>query len=159
MWKIVANYGHPDKVINIMKNRGSSCAVRVDGDLSEFFEIHSGVRQGCVLSPLLFGIAMDWVLKTTMKKQAGIEWADGKRLSDLDFADDIALLHDSWDVMQSLMSALREEATKIGLVINVAKTKIMRIGNWTTTGKILIGPEEVEECGEFCYLDSTISND
>ena len=161
LWKIVANYGIPDKVINIMKSlyRGSSCAVRVDGALSEFFEIHSGVRQGCVLSPLLFGIAMDWVLKTAMKKQAGIEWVDGKKLSDLDFADDIALLNESWDGMQTMTSALGSEAAKIGLVINVAKTKIMCIGNWTTTGKITIGTEEVEECREFCYLGSTINND
>ena len=41
----------------------------------------------------------------------------------------------------------------------MAKTKVMHIGNWTTTGKVMIGPEEVEECGEFCYLGSTIGND
>ena len=45
------------------------------------------------------------------------------------------------------------------LCLPVAKTQIMRIGNWTTTGKIMIGPAEAEECGEFCYLGITISND
>jgi len=68
--------------------------VRDDGVLSEFFEIHSGDRQDCVLSPLLFGIVMDWILKTSTKDSAGIEWLDGEKNSDLDFADDIALLPD-----------------------------------------------------------------
>ena len=74
LWKIVAKYGIPNKIINIMKSfyQGSCCAVRTEGILGELFEIHSGVRQGCVLSPLLFAIIMDWVLKRSMEKQAGI---------------------------------------------------------------------------------------
>jgi hypothetical protein len=161
LWNIAAKYGIPDKIINIMKSfyRGSRCAVLVDGVLSEFFEIHSGVRQGCVLSPLLFGIVMDWILKTAMKERAGLEWVDGGKLSDLDFADDVALLHDSWEGMQTLTSSLEEVAKKFGLVINVVKTKIMTVGNWTSTVKIKVGSQEVEECQEFCYLGSTINND
>jgi hypothetical protein len=161
LWKIVAKYGIPDKVINIMKSfyQDSRCAVRTEGILGEFFEIHSGVRQGCVLSPLLFGIIMDWILKRSMGEQSGIEWIGGRKLSDLDFADDIVLLHDSWTGMQAITSSLEQEAKKIGLNINIAKTKIMTIGNWTTTNKIQVGGEELEECQEFCYLGSTINQD
>jgi len=104
--------------------KGSSCAGRVDGVLSQFFEIRSRVRQGCVLSPLLLGIVIDWVLKTSMSENTGISWVDGTTLSDLDFADDIVLLHDSSEGMQT---ALENEAKKVGLVINVSKTKIMLI--------------------------------
>jgi len=66
--------------------------VSVDGVVREFFEIHSGVRQGCVLSPLLVGIVMDWILKTSMKDRAEIEQLDAEKLSDLDFADDMLSL-------------------------------------------------------------------
>jgi len=89
--------------------------VRVDGVLSEFFEIHSGVRQGCVLSPLLFGIGMDWILKTSMKDRVRIEWIDGKTLGDLDFADDIPLVQNSWEGMQTMTSTLEDEVKKFGL--------------------------------------------
>ena len=98
--------------------RDSRCAVRVDGALSEFFDIQSGVKQGCVLSPFLFGIVMDWVLKTSMKDGGGLDWIDGKQLSDLDFADDIVLLNSSWERMQAMTQSLEEEARKFGLVIH-----------------------------------------
>jgi len=61
-----------------------------------------------------------------MKDRAGIECADGEKLSDLDFADDIALLENAWEGMQATTSTLEEEAKKFGLVINVANTKIKK---------------------------------
>jgi len=107
---------------------------------------------------------MDWILKKIIEEQGrdrridrgkGIEWID----FDLDFADDIALLENSWAGMQTMTPVLEEEAKKFGLVINVAKTKIMTVGNWKTTGKIEVESKEIEECHEFCYLGSTITND
>jgi len=68
--KIVANYGIPNKLINIMKRfyQRSCCAVRTEGVLGELFELHSGVKHGFILSPLLFRIIMDWILKRSMEK-------------------------------------------------------------------------------------------
>jgi len=94
-----------------------------------------------------------------MKVRVGIEWIDGEKLIDQDFADDIAVLENLRKGMQTMTSVLEEEAKKFGLVINVAKTKIMTIGNWKTTGEIKVGSKEIEECHEFCYLGSTITND
>jgi len=79
-----------------------------------------------------------------MKDRAGIEWIDWEKLSDLDFADDIALLENSWEGMQTMTSALEEEAKKFGLVINVTKTKIMTVDICKTTGKIEVGSKEIE---------------
>jgi len=61
--------------------------------------------------------------------------------------------------MQTTTSALEEEAKKFELVINVAKTKVMTVGNWKLTGKIKIGSKEIEECHELSYLGCTITND
>jgi len=54
------------------------------------------------LSPLLFGIVMDCILKASMKDRVGIEWIDGEKLSDLNFADAIALLENSWEGIRGL---------------------------------------------------------
>jgi len=105
----------------------------MEGILCKFFEIHSGVRQRCVLSPFRFSIIMDWILKRSMVIMvilyAGMKWVDGKELSDLDFADDMVLLHDSWAGMHAMTSSLENEAKKVGLIMNVAKTKIITVGN------------------------------
>jgi len=124
--------------------------VRMEGVLDDFFKIQSGIRQGCVVSPLLFSIIMDWILKRSMAKHAGIKWVDGKELSDLDFADDIVLLHDSWAGMQAMTSLLEDEAKKVGLMLNVAKTKIMTVGNWSASAKIKVGIEGLQDCEDFC---------
>jgi len=57
---------------------------------------------------------MDWVMKNSVQESAGIEWVDGSKLGDLDFADDVALLHDSQDGMQAMTSNLETVAKKLG---------------------------------------------
>ena len=68
------------------------------------------------MSPLLFAIAIDWVLRRTMDNSTGgITWTEDESLCDLDFADDIALIDDSWNSMQQTTSTLTKEANKVGL--------------------------------------------
>jgi len=73
--KILKLYGLPMKVIAIIQKlyEQSYCSVRIDSDTSTWFRVVTGVRQGCILSPLLFAIATDWVLhKTTDNSTGGI---------------------------------------------------------------------------------------
>ena len=112
LWKILKQYGLPRKVITVIhKLYGERLsAVRIDGDTSSWFRVVSGVRQGCILSPLLFAIAMDWMLrKTTDNSASGIAWKGEAHLCDLDFADDIALIANSWSSVLQTTTALTME--------------------------------------------------
>ena len=98
LWNILKEYGVPEKYVNIIKTlyENSKCAVKVNNSLTDWFLIKTGVCQGCILSSL--GIAVDWVMKRSMEnKTTGIKWLNNTTLEDLDFADDIALLSQSYN--------------------------------------------------------------
>ena len=87
-------------------------------ELGEWFRVVSGVRQGCALSPLIFAIVVDWIMsRATGENTFGLKWAEGERLTDLDFADDIALL----DGIKHLTVWVQAEAAKVGLAINQSR--------------------------------------
>ena len=161
VWNILRCYGIPNKIIDIIRKLydGSRCAVRVDGQLGDWFQVITGVRQGCILSPLLFLLVMDWILRrSTDGSSCGVQWIDGERLTDLDFADDIALLDTTWQGMTDLTRRIEKEAETVGLRINAAKTKLMVIGKSDQVPSITAGGETVETVKEFCYLGSVISD-
>ena len=120
------------------------------------FEIVTGVRQGCILSPFLFLLVVDFLMKQTMKCSThGIEWSEGK-LADLDFADDIALLSDTHDGLQKMTEDLGEHGEKVGLRISCEKTKAMTIGE-SQFPAITIKQHDIEYVEKFPYLGSYIS--
>src|SRR5258706_81762 len=162
VWSILKCYGLPDKIIEIIKSfyKDCRCAVRMDKHMGEWFHIVTGVRQGCVLSPLLFMIVMDWIMRrATDDSKCGIAWTNEGTLTDLDFADDIALLDETWTGMKKLTSKVEEVAEAIGLHINAQKTKLLTVGRWDSTETILVGGKPVEQVEEFCYLGSVITSD
>jgi hypothetical protein len=87
LWTILKHYGIPQKIISIIQQfyDGFSCQIIHDGNLTKPFTVTTSVRQGCLLSPLLFLMVIDWVSKTAYKKPKGIQWTLQTRLEDLDF--------------------------------------------------------------------------
>lgn len=159
IWSRLQEIGVPDKIINIIRAlyRNYSCKVTHNGLVSEDIAVHAGVRQGCLLSPLLFLVVLDGILhKTTDNKRRGIEWGITNLLEDLDYADDICLLSHTRADMQAKLNDLRDEAAKTGLKINTRKTQEMRCGA-TSSFPLVIGTEAVERVHKFTYLGSCVS--
>ncbi len=123
LWNILQLCGVPMKFIAVFQSlyNNSSCCVRTDTGHTDIF----GVRQGCILSSFLFMVALDFVMRKAMAMpNAGIDW-DG---SDLDFADDIALLTENGYHLQEITSSLYKAAEKVRLRISAERSKVMHTG-------------------------------
>ena len=159
LWKLLRQYGLPVKIVTIIRAlyEGFSAQVVHNGQKTEPLSIRTGVRQGCLLSPLLFLVILDWVTEIAFATRRGIQWSFMKSLEDLDFSDDLAQLsHRIQDMRKTRHGALEEQGAKVGLKINAARTKLMRIG--TRRGdSVLIERERIEEVDEFTYLGSILS--
>ena len=161
LWKILEAYGFPPKVINILRDMyaNNQCCVRHDGQQSEWFHVKTGVRQGCVISPILFLVVIDWVMKrATEDKPRGIVWGLTARLEDSDFADDIALLSHAQKDIQEKTDRVDKTARSVGLKIHPDKTKMMKMKN-KSAAKTNVHGVELEEVEHFKYLGSYISAD
>ena len=109
------------------------CCILHNGHQSDWFLVTSEVRQRCIISPLLFIIAVDWCMRTTFgNKNTGIRWTMNSFLEDLAFADDICLFSCNINNMQSKTNNLNEVALGIGLKINENKTEVMTMNNYAT---------------------------
>ena len=127
--------------------------------LTDPFTVDTGVKQGCILSPILFSLAVDWLMRNvTRDKRQGIQWTMTSVLEDLDYADDIGLLSQRHQDMQQKTKDLSQIASKIGLKVNTRKTQEMR-KNTANTGPIIAEGKPLEEVQEFVYLGSKITAD
>ena len=159
IWNILRYYGVPGEMVKIIKQLydGFSCQVIHDGRLSEEFQVTTGVRQGCLLSPLLFLVVLDWVTRTAYASSGkGIQWTLTSKLEDLDFADDLALLSHRLQDMQEKVEALGETSQCVGLKISQEKTKVLRTNN-RQEEPVQDEGQAVEDVDEFVYLGSKIS--
>ena len=121
MYKTMKHYGLPQKVLNVIRNscEGFKCCVKAEGEKGQMFDVKTGVRQGDVWSPILFGLVINYVLANSV--QGGINI--GRCVADLDFADDVALLGISDSEVQANLHRIEYLAEALGLMINVGKTK------------------------------------
>lgn len=112
-WQILRAYGIPKEIVELIKSfyNNFTCSV---GHSNIWFAVETGVRQGCVMSALLFNLVIDWVMrKTTEDAPRGIRWNISSTLEDLDFADDLALLSHTHHHLQEKTNALATLPTKL----------------------------------------------
>ena len=161
LWKLMRHYGVPGKIVSLIRKsyEGMSCRVVHGQHLTERFQVRTGVRQGCLLSPFLFLLAIDWIMKeTTSLGRNGIRWmlmGSRTQLNDLDFADDLALLSSTRQQMQAKTDAMAEKSAQVGLKINRGKSKVLRVNNQSQE-PINVYEEPIEEVDIFIYLGSVV---
>ena len=138
--------GIPDHLIYLLRNlyAGQEATVRTGHGTTDWFQIRKGVRQGCILSPCLFNFYAEYIMRNAglEETQAWIKIA-GRNINNLRYADDTTLMAESEEELKSLLIKVKEESEKVGLKLNIHKTKIMASGpitSWEIDG------ETVEQC-------------
>ena len=112
---------------------GQEAKVRTRHGTTDWFQIGKGVRQGSILSPYLFNFYAEYIMRNTglEETQAGVKTA-GRNINNLRYADDTTLMAESEEELKSLLMKVKMESEKVGLKLNVQKTKIMASGPITS---------------------------
>ena len=156
LWKILKEMGIPDHLTCLLRNlyAGQEATVRTGHGTTDWFQIGKGVHQGCILS---FNFYAEYIMRNTglEETQAGIKIAR-RNINNLRYADDTTLMAESEEELKSLLMRVKEESEKVGLKLNIQKTKIMASGpitSWQIYG------ETVETVSDFILGGSKITAD
>ena len=135
--------GIPDYLTRLLRNlyAGQEATVRTGHGTTDWFQIGKGVCQGCILSPCLFNLYAESIMRNTglEETQAGIKIA-GRNINNLRYADDTTLMAESEEERKSLLMQVKEDSEKVGLKLNLQKTKIMAsspITSWEIEGEMV----------------------
>ena len=126
MWKILKEMGMPDHLTCLLRNlyAGQEATVRTGHGTADWFQIGKGVRQGCILSPSLFNLYAEYIMRNAGldEAQAEIKIA-GRNLNHLRYADDTTLMAENEEELKSLLMRVKEESEKAGLKLNIQKNE------------------------------------
>ena len=136
---------------------GQEATVRTGHGTTDWLQIAKGVHQGCILSPCLFNFYAEYIMRNAGLEEtyAGIKIA-GRNINNLRYADDTTLMAENEEELKSLLMKVKEESEKVGLKLNIQKTKIMASGaitSWQIDG------ERVETVSDFILAGSKITAD
>ena len=133
--------------------------IRLGSEMSPSLSIKRGVRQGCVLSPALFNLYTEFIFRET-NDIPGLK-INGVNINNLRYADDTVLLAEDEKSLQDIVTAVKEESEKYGLMMNIKKTKVMVLTHKKEVPKaeIKINGETVEQVPSFTYLGQLITED
>ena len=122
--------GIPDHLTCLLRNLyvGQEATVRTGHGTTDWFQIGKGVRQGCLLSPSLFNFYAEYIMRNAELEEAQAEIKIARtNINNLRYADDTTLMAES-EELRSLLMKVKEESEKVGLKLNIQKTKIMASG-------------------------------
>ena len=135
LWKILQEMAIPDHLTCLLRDLcvGQEATVRTGHGTTDWFQTGKGVRQDCILLPCLFNLYAEYNMRNTGLKetQAGIKIAR-RNINNLRYADDITLMAEREEERKSLLIKVKEEREKVGLKLNIHKTKIMASGPITS---------------------------
>ena len=150
--------GITDHLTCLLRNlyADQEATVRTGHGTTDWFQIRKGVCQGCILSPYLFNLYAEYIIRNPglEEAQAGIKIAR-RNINNLRYTDDTTLMAES-EELKSLLMKVKEESEKVDLKVNIQKTKIMASGpvtSWQIDG------ETVETVSDFIFLGSKITAD
>ena len=156
LWKTFKEMRIPDHLTCLLRNlyAGQEVTVRT-GHGTDWFQIGKGVHQGCILSPCLFNLYAEYIMRNPGldEAQAGIKIA-GRNINNLRYADDTTLMVESKEELKNLLMKVKEESEKSGLKVNIQKTQILASGpitSWQIDGKTM------ETVTDFIFLFSKIT--
>ena len=128
LWKILKEVEIPDHLTCLLRNlyAGQEATVRTGHGTTDCFQIGKEVYQGCILSPCLFNLYAEYIMRNAGldEAQAGIKIA-GRNINNLRYADDTTLMAESEEELKSVL--MKEESEKVGLKLNIQKTKLMNL--------------------------------
>ena len=149
--------GIPNYLTCLLRNQyaGQEATVRNEHGTTDWFQIGKGVHQGCILSPCLFNLHADPIMQNARLDEtlAGNK-TTRRNINNLRYADDTTLMAESEEDLKSLLMKVKEESEKVGLKLNIQKTKILTSGpitSWQTDG------ETMETVTDFIFLASKIT--
>ena len=167
LWSVLNIYGVGGKLLRAVKSlyKWSRACVRVGNECSEWFLVKMGLRQGCVMSPWLFNLYMDGVVREVnarvlgrglrLKDENGLEW----ELNQLLFADDAVFVADSEEKLQRLVTDFGRVCERRKLKVNVGKSKVMRCTRSENVARmnVALNGERLEEVDKFKYLGAMVA--
>ena len=142
LWKIFKEMRISDHLTCLLRNlyAGQEATVRTGHGTTDWFQIGKGVCQGCILSPCLFNLHVEYIMRNAglNEAHARIKIA-GRNINNLRYADDTTLMAESEEELKSLfLMKVKEESEKVGLKLNIQKTNIMASGpitSWEIDGE------------------------
>ncbi|CAH1258963.1 Hypp2117 [Branchiostoma lanceolatum] len=148
-------------LVQLLSNlyRDQQAAVRVEEDLTEWFEVKKGVRQGCLLSPMCFNFYSEAVMRESVEEQPTIGVnISGRNINNLRFADDIALIATSPEGLHELLDSTDSTSSEYQLEISTKKTKVMAVAKEPTQVTATCRGEQLQQVPRFKYLGSTLEH-
>ena len=159
LWKILKEVRITDHLTCLLRNlyAGQEATVRTGHGTTDWFQIGKGACQGCILSPCLFNFYAEYIMRNAglEQAQAGIK-ISRRNSNNLRYTNDITLMAESEEELKSLLMKVKEESEKVGLKLNIQKTKIM-ISSSITSWQIDEGTVQI--VADFLFLGSKVTAD